>query len=278
MAAGPVCAADEAAAGRQVAQKWSDAVVKVQVVIKMTMSAGGESEKREEKTETVGTVIDPSGLTVLSLMSMNPGEVLGDLGSGMNTEVSDVKIRLSDGTEVPGKIVLRDKDLDLAFVRPSVKPDHPWDFIDLKQNGKVDVLDQVVTIGRLGKVANRATAVELHRVQSVLEKPRKFYVIDGVAMAEDVGGPVGTLDGKIVGISLMRLAPGGLASRSRVVSDIVMGVVLPAEDIITVAVQAPEDAPKTAEAAVEKPSVKPVKMVVPSKQPASSKPKPKAKK
>jgi len=35
--------------------------------------------KKESKTEAVGTVIDPSGLTVLSLSSIDPGKTLGDV-------------------------------------------------------------------------------------------------------------------------------------------------------------------------------------------------------
>ena len=42
----------------------------------------------------------------------------------METEVNDIKILLEDGAEVPAEIVLRDKDLDLAFIRPKAKPAH----------------------------------------------------------------------------------------------------------------------------------------------------------
>jgi len=38
--------------------------------------------------------------------------------SRVETEITDIKILLDDGTEVaPLRLVLRDKDLDLAFIR-----------------------------------------------------------------------------------------------------------------------------------------------------------------
>ena len=46
-----------------------------------------------------------------------------------------MKILLDDGTEVPAEIVLRDKDLDLAFIRPKAKPASPMTSVDLTKSG-----------------------------------------------------------------------------------------------------------------------------------------------
>ena len=59
---------------REIVKKWQCAIVNVRVVLKMRVSVGGrEMQSMDESVETVGTVIDPSGLTVLSLGSLNPG-------------------------------------------------------------------------------------------------------------------------------------------------------------------------------------------------------------
>ncbi len=268
-----VCAdqAPDVVAGRAVCNKWSDAVVSVQLVIKMTMSYGGESNKREEKGDTVGTVVDPSGLTVVSLSSVSPDDVIDSLMGGgedrpsISTQITDVKIRHSDGTETPAKIVLRDKDLDLAFVRPAVKPKEPWKYVDLKDSVRADVLDQVVAITRLGKVANRSIAVNMPRIQAVLEKPRRFYV---VSLNGETGGPVGSLDGKIIGISLLRMSPA--SGRSSNLTDSIIPVVLPAEDIVEVAAQAPEEAIEQP-AASAPPKSEPKPAPKPAKAPAKPK-------
>ena len=112
----------------------------------MRVSVGGrEMQSMDESVETVGTVIDPSGLTVLSLGALNPGammnKMMGGGGSGQErmefgSEPSDVKLRLPDGKELPARIVLRDEDLDLAFLRPTTKPDKPLVAINLADEGR----------------------------------------------------------------------------------------------------------------------------------------------
>src|SRR5688500_11377104 len=138
-ASGPVQAQGDRAAGREIVKKWQSAIVNVRVVLKMRVSVGGrEMQSMDESVETVGTVIDPSGLTVLSLGALNPGAMMNKMiggGSGQErmefgSEPSDVKLRLADGKELPARIVLRDEDLDLAFLRPTSKPDNPLVAID----------------------------------------------------------------------------------------------------------------------------------------------------
>ncbi|MET0215947.1 MAG: hypothetical protein ABW292_23260, partial [Vicinamibacterales bacterium] len=100
-----VFAQDNRPAARDVVRKWQDAVVNVRVVLKMRMSMGGrEMQASDDPIDTVGTVIDPSGLTVLSLGSLNPGammaKLMGSAGSNgqpaveITSEPTDVKIRL----------------------------------------------------------------------------------------------------------------------------------------------------------------------------------------
>src|SRR4029079_3865605 len=97
--------------------------------------SGREMNASDDSSDTVGTVIDPSGLTVLSLGALHPGAMMNKIivdtaqGNGdrpqLNSEPTDVKIRFPDGREVSARIVLRDEDLDLAFLMPPVKLDKP---------------------------------------------------------------------------------------------------------------------------------------------------------
>ena len=79
-----LAAQDNRAAARDVVKRWQEAVVNVRVVLKMRMSMGGrEMQSSDDPVDTVGTVIDPSGLTVMSLGSLNPGAMMSKLmGSG----------------------------------------------------------------------------------------------------------------------------------------------------------------------------------------------------
>ena len=180
------------AAARDVVKKWQGAVVNVRVVLKTRMSMGGrEMQSADDSVDAVGTVIDPSGLTVMSLGSLNPGAMMNkiigaSMGSGGNdskveisSEPTELKIRLPDGRELAAKIVLRDEDLDLAFIRPTTKPAAPL------------VVDRPGGVGEAGAARSGGGAVAararrrlggvgaLVDISAVIERPRTFYVLGG---------------------------------------------------------------------------------------------------
>lgn len=259
--------ADEVADGRSIAAKSGSAVVKLQLVVKMSIAYEGRSGgNREAKTEATGTFVDPSGLLVTSLSQTNPADTIGSLmgeSSGMkvSSQITDLKIRMADGKEIPGKVVLRDKDLDLVFIRPAQKLDAPVPYVDLTDSSSPELLDQIVIVNRLSKAANRTLSVSIDRVQSVMEKPRKSYSVSKVEDGTDLGSPVFTIDGKVVGLLVLRMTPMSPSEMSDMsASDHVMAVVLPAQYIATVAAQAPEKAleePKAPAAKSAKPAAKP---------------------
>ena len=237
--------ADELAdKGRDIFKKHQHAVVTVQVVQKVTYTSGGRtSEPNEMKQDISGTVIDPSGLIVLALSAVDVGELYKrmDPRYKVETEVSDVKILLDDGVEIPAEIVLRDKDLDLAFIRAKSKPASPMAAVDLGKAAKADVLDQVVTLNRLGRAAGRAYSASVERISAVVHKPRTFYIPDSTMTGTSLGSPAFALDGNIVGILVMRsISSGGGGSMNNFRPDNMTSIILPAEDIVKAAKQAPE--------------------------------------
>lgn len=236
-------ASDLAEQGRQVFDKNCHAVVTVEVVLKITYSAGGQtSPPREIKQDITGTVVDPSGLTVVALSACDPSEMYQRMAgpqarTKVDTEVSDVKILLEDGTELPAEIVLRDKDLDLAFLRPKNKPATPMAAINLNQSAPARVLDEVVTINRLNKAASRAYAASIEHIAAVVRKPRTFYIPDSTLTATRMGCPAFLLNGKLVGVFVMRAIGGNGRYNYR---ENMASIILPAEDILKGAKQAPE--------------------------------------
>ena len=238
------CPADELAEkGRDIFKQKQQAVVTVQVVLKMTYS--GAAKSSETRQEITGTVVDPSGLTVLALSAADPSEMyqrmMADQGSQykLDAEVTDIKILLADGTELPAEIVLRDKDLDLAFIRPKSKPASPMAAVDFSKSAPAQLLDQVITLNRLNSAAGRAYAASVERVSAVVQKPRTFYIPDSTMTSTTLGSPAFALDGKVVGLLVMRAinAKGG---GSRNYRENMTSIILPAEDIVKGAKQAPE--------------------------------------
>jgi S1-C subfamily serine protease len=239
----PVRADELAEKGRAIFKQHQHAVVTVQVVIKVTAPGGARSN--ENRQDLTGTVVDPSGLTVLALSACDPTEMYQRMMSEeaakykVDIEVTDLKILLDDGTEIPSEIVLRDKDMDLAFIRPKTKPASPMAAVDMAKVAPAQVLDQVITLNRLNSAAGRAYAASVERMSAVIQKPRTFYIPDSAMTATTLGSPAFALDGNVVGVFVMR-AISSKSGGGRNYRDNMTTIILPAEDILKAAKQAPE--------------------------------------
>ena len=243
-------AQESRAAARDLVKKWQDAIVNVRVVVKMRMSMGGrEMQSNDDTIETVGTVVDPGGLTVVSLTSINPGPTMTKLmasGGGQSVEIAseptDLKIRLSDGRELPSTIALRDEDLNLAFIRPISPPGKPLIAVNLADAAQPAMLDQVIVFGRLGRVGGWAPSASLRDIGGIVLKPRTFYVLAGDSAG--IGTPAFLLNGKIVGILTVRQItndrPSAFAAMSGPEGLGLLPVILPADDVLDIAKQATE--------------------------------------
>lgn len=263
----PAPADDIADKGRAVFNRYQHTVVTVQIVLKSKVSMGGMGgQANESRQDVTGTVVDPSGLTVLSLSATDPGQMVQNIMSGasedeskfkIETELSDIKILLEDGTEVPAEVVLRDKDLDLAFVRPKTKLDKPMAALDLSQSAKAQLLDQVVALNRLGNVAGRAYAASLERISAIVERPRRFYIPASSMTLTTLGAPAFLPDGKVLGLFVMRSQKGrggGAMNLFNAQRENLTGIIVPAEDVLKAAKQAPTSAEEPAKPAEKKES------------------------
>jgi len=243
---------DLAEKGRAIFKKNQHSVVTVQLVLNSKMSFGGRGgEANESRQDVTGTIVDPSGLTVLSLSATDPTALLQNMMSGlsdgdskfkMESELSDVKILLDDGTEVPAEVVLRDKDLDLAFIRPKAKLTTPMNALDLNNPAKAEILDQVVALNRLGSAAGRSYSAAIERISAVVQKPRLYYIPDSAMTTTTLGAPAFTLDGKALGIFVMRSTKskggGGLGMFGGQPEN-VTSIIVPIADISKAAKQVP---------------------------------------
>jgi S1-C subfamily serine protease len=185
-------------------------------------------------------------------------------GLKFSSDIVDIKIKTSDGDEIPADVVLRDKDLDLAFIKPKKAPMTPMKFVDFSQAAEPILMDELVILSRLGTVANRSLSVNLERVQSVVTKPRTFYVVKGIKS----GGPAFSLNGKPVGALVMRASASGRSESMFPSMDDVLIVVLPCSTVNKIAQQAKNAQPEKS-AAKETPAKQPAKP--PVKNPAKVK-------
>lgn len=201
-----------AEAGRRVLEMHANAIVTVKLVTEMSMAFAGQNRQQEMKSELAGTVIHPRGVILVSLVGMDPTALmeaqmqaaLGAQGFKREMKVKDVQILLSDGTELPAKVVLRDKDLDLALICPLEKPARPFAAVNVQDVGRPQPLEQVICLNRLAMVANRASVVSLDRISAVVARPHPFYTL-AMGGNTGLGSAVFALDGRLVGFVLMRV-------------------------------------------------------------------------
>jgi S1-C subfamily serine protease len=185
-----------AESAREISEKSQDALVSVRIIL--------EVRKSEITVERLATVIDPSGLMVMSMASIDPS-VLGLFPSGIDFQIKDITVILPDKKEIPAKIVLRDTDLDLALLQPIEKTDEPLAFIPMKDGGAPKILDQMILLSKLGSSANYTALAVPARVVGIITKPRTWYVLNISPDMGDLGAPVFDIDGALVGFVLLKV-------------------------------------------------------------------------
>lgn len=245
----PLWSDDIGDVARKVLQGNEKAVIRINVVIKQSVSFGGQGGRnRESKKEILGTLIDPTGLTLVSLSRIDPGAALSGSGGEahgfeIKTELSGIKMLLADGKEIPAKVILRDKDLDIAFVAPEQKPsENNFSFISLENKTKkaVEIMDQGILLTRAEKIAKRVSMVNLLRINAIVSKPRTFYISDGITA---LGTPVFATDASLIGITLIRMNLESADAMFGGESDAVY-IILPVDEMTEVVTQAKEEMEK----------------------------------
>jgi hypothetical protein len=174
-------------------------------------------------------------LIVLSLNEVDPSDSIqarmrtpGDI----NVNYTEVLILLPDGSEVPANFLLKDEDLDLAFIRPIQEASAPqatsFQKVDYSPDkiAELEALDEVVSLGKLGRNLYRKSTLQRGWVNAVITKPRDYFVIENVTP----GTPVFDRSGQWIGITAFRKERG---KPSGVIT-------VPAKDVMEIASQVRE--------------------------------------
>ncbi len=251
LAAAPSPAADLRTTGRATAEQVRGAVITIRIVLKLKIGFGGQAQDQEQKVEVAGVVIDPSGLTVASAASIDPSGALRKMAGGqasrmkVESEVKETTLLLEDGTEVEADVVLKDTDLDLAFLKPREAGRH-FRAVSLRaRTGTVPLLTPIFVVSRLGKLTSRALAVATGEIRASVRGPAPYYVTDAET-ASFVGSVAYTADGVPLGVFVNRFSSspdgrsGGMfdGAFGRSGSEVVLTVLRPAAKVLELAVQA----------------------------------------
>jgi S1-C subfamily serine protease len=270
------------AAARKTLQTYEKAIITLAAVVKIEVK-GAESSS-EQKLQCAAAIIDASGLVVTSATSVSPqGKIRLNRGGASQTlelecQVQEVKYRLTDGTEVLARIVLRDDDLDLAFLAPLKPLDKATEakiaFLSLADAaGPPEVLDSTIQIGRTNEDLNYIPTLNIGRVVAILTKPRTCYL----GNTASPGMPVFNAQGKVLGIVCRCVKPEGSDGTDMTKMTNPMAalnqIILPAADVARLVPQAKEEAKKPTEDE-KKPAEPETKAAEPEKKPAVPEKKP----
>ena len=210
----------------------ANCVTWISATVRLEVSVGGRSmPPQEQKLEALGTIIAEDGLTVVSLTKVDPtANILSRLrspGASVQVNYTEVFILKPDGTEIPAKMLLKDADLDLAFVLPINSSDNSKNFPIFCEHSsapiQLNVLDEVVSIGKLGKNLYRQSTLRKGWVNALIEKPRKYFVIENISP----GAPVFDKKGSWVGVAVYKMERGIPSAL----------ITLPSNDILEIANQ-----------------------------------------
>lgn len=208
--------AEEAAAARALAPKLSPAIIELHVVVSSKMTFQGRTMPREQRLDRAATVVTPAGLAVTALSGIDPSamqesilaryaQLRGKIQLG-ETGYKEVKMRLSDGTEIPARVVLKDVDLDLAFVAPLPDPaaKRVYACVSLQHEATPAVLEDCFFIAHSTQATGRIPILLPSVVSGITNKPHRLYLISAFAP----GVALFDLQGRILGLCVAQVANG----------------------------------------------------------------------
>jgi len=196
-----------------------DSVLWISVVAKISYTSEGATDSpmnlpdSENKFEGYGTVVSTNGLLVTALSAIDPSRAIsgreittrsGKVRLDASVIIKEVQIIMPDGVEVPAEVVMKDTDLDLAFIRAKADSKQfklaKFVPIDLKDSAKAVMAEETITLMRGDEVLNRQPSIVRGQVTVLMTKPREFIR----ATSGAPGTPTFNTDGKFLGIGTVR--------------------------------------------------------------------------
>ncbi len=241
--------------GRRVLAEYGSSVLSISAVVKIEAPGMGR-EPQEGTVNLYGTVVAPNGLIAISATTLAPlsglTEQLEARGIRPTTSVSQIKVRLPDGAQVPARQVLSDEESDLAFLMPepeSGKPAPTWPKPVIFEAGvTAQPLDPVISLTNSNAMFHWIPIVGTGQVNAILDNPRRQYLVTR-SFTNAAGVPVFLGNGRPLGLATVRRETRGGAGGNMQVQQAVL--VLPADTVAELVEQAQAAAAKRNTAATD---------------------------
>jgi len=222
---------------RKIVEAKAPALVTVKFMLKMNFPG---SDGQESEVETAGLVISEDGLVlcgnamlggIVGIMNKMMG---GGGGQDISMVPSDIKVLVGDDTEgVEAKLLARDSDLDLAWVKIKDIGDKKLSFVDITKGVTPQLGDSLLILKRKSKFFDRTPSFIQMRAAGVTSKPRNLILLEGDTGS--AGAPVFTPEGDFAGFTIFQVPDSGEGDMSPMsrftMTDVMFPVVLPLAEV-----------------------------------------------
>ncbi len=174
---------------------------------------GEQGQARKVSSLGSGFIIDPSGIVVTN------NHVIG--------KADEISVNLSDGTQLPAKVIGRDMKTDLAVLKVEAKK--PLPFVKMGASAHMRVGDWVLAIGNpFGLGGSVSAGIISAQNRNINSGPYdSFLQTDAAINRGNSGGPLFDMDGNVIGVNTAIISPSGgsIGIGFAIPSDIVRNVV-----------------------------------------------------
>ncbi len=177
----------------------------------------GVPQERQRSSLGSGVIVDRRGFIVTN------NHVIGD--------ATDVKVALSDGRELPAKILIKDERTDLAVLKIEDGGDLP--VLEFGSSDALQVGDLVLAVGDpfgVGQTVTSGIVSAVARTNVGINDFGFFIQTDAAINPGNSGGPLVDMDGKVVGINTAIFSQSG--------GSVGIGFAIPSDMVRTVVQQA----------------------------------------
>jgi S1-C subfamily serine protease len=192
------------------------------------------------------------------------------LFGGSAPQPTNIKVLVGDDTVgVDAKLIARDTERGLAWIKTDKAPEKPYAFVDFAKGAEAKLGDDVYLVQLLGKLFDKAPSVSEARIGAVTKKPRHILMPSVGLAGTEQGLAAYNAAGEPIGISTLILPEREEwqgADPSSIMRGVIGGMILPAKDVAEATARAletaaaapaeskPEEAPKDEPAATEAPA------------------------
>jgi serine protease Do len=124
----------------------------------------------------------------------------GSLLAGIPT---DFKVKFDDETEYSAQFLGKDDQAKVAFVKlENFDNSKPLPYVIFQKTNNLGITDSVYILELLNQNYNFQTLFTTHRINAVIESPRRKFLVNNYTPALSAGGLVLNAEGKAIGVTI----------------------------------------------------------------------------